>query len=65
MHHGEKVFCRREEVLGTRLGGQKVCSTVIQLKATEEQAKASVDRNMMQQNNPSNNPPSGYPIRGR
>lgn len=59
MRHGEKVFCRREETLGTRLGSEKVCSSVIQLKATEQQAKASVDRSMMQQNNPSNNPTMG------
>jgi hypothetical protein len=52
MHHGEKVFCRREDVLGSRLGAQKVCSTAQQLTATERQAKASVDRSMMQQNNP-------------
>jgi hypothetical protein len=52
MHHGEKVFCRREEVLGSRLGAQKVCSTALQLTETERQAKASVDKSMMQQNNP-------------
>jgi hypothetical protein len=52
MHNGEKVFCRREDVLGSRLGAQKVCSTAQQLTATERQAKASVDRSMMQQRNP-------------
>jgi pyruvate/2-oxoglutarate dehydrogenase complex dihydrolipoamide acyltransferase (E2) component len=52
MHHGEKYFCRKEEELGSRLGGQKYCSTVEQLKATEQEAKASVDKSMMQQNNP-------------
>ena len=55
MHHGEKYFCRKEEELGSRLGGQKYCSTVEQLKATEQEAKASVDRSMMQQNNPKGN----------
>lgn len=53
MHHGEKYFCRREEDLGSRLGGQKYCSSVEQLKATEKEAQASVDKSMMQQNNPS------------
>lgn len=52
MHHGEKYFCRREEQLGTRLGGQKVCGTVQELQANERQAQASVDRSSMQQNNP-------------
>lgn len=53
MHHGDKYFCRREEEMGSRLGGQKYCSTIDQLKATESQAKASLDKSMMQQNNPS------------
>jgi hypothetical protein len=53
MRNGEKVFCRREEQLGSRLGGQKVCSTALQLMVTERQAQASVDKSMMQQNNPS------------
>jgi hypothetical protein len=52
MRNGEKVFCRREEQLGSRLGGQKVCSTALQLMVTERQAQASVDKSMMQQNNP-------------
>src|ERR1700704_3828169 len=38
MRNGEKVFCRREEQLGSRLGGQKVCSTALQLMVTERQA---------------------------
>jgi hypothetical protein len=53
MHHGEKYFCRREEELGSRLGGQKYCSSVQQLAATEKEAQHSVDKSMMQQNNPS------------
>ena len=28
--NGEKIFCRREEVLGSRLGEQKVCGTASQ-----------------------------------
>lgn len=53
MRHGEKYFCRSEDTLGSRLGSAKVCSTAQQLNATERDAKASVDRNMMQQHNPS------------
>jgi hypothetical protein len=52
MHKGEKMFCRREEELGSRLGSQKVCSTAQQLMFTERDAQRSVDRVMMQQNNP-------------
>lgn len=52
MRHGEKYFCRREDVLGSRLGGGKVCSTAQQLAATERDARAAMDRNMMQQHNP-------------
>lgn len=52
MRHGEKVFCRREDTMGTRLGAQKVCSTAEQLTDTERQAQASVNRSSMQQNNP-------------
>jgi hypothetical protein len=52
MRNGDKVFCRREEQLGSRLGGQKVCSTALQLMVTERQAQASVDKSMMQQHNP-------------
>jgi hypothetical protein len=53
MHNGEKYFCRREDQLGSRLGGQKYCSTAQQLMVTERDAQRSVDRSMMQQNNPS------------
>jgi hypothetical protein len=49
MHHGDKYFCRREEVLGSRLGGEKYCSTALQLTATEAQAKELVERSQRQQ----------------
>jgi zona occludens toxin (predicted ATPase) len=49
MHNGDKVFCRREEVLGSRLQGQKYCSTAQQLTATEAQARESVERSQRQQ----------------
>lgn len=52
MHHGNKLFCRREEQMGTRLGAQKVCATSEQLTATERDAKRAMDRPMMPQNNP-------------
>jgi hypothetical protein len=52
MHHGNKLFCRREEQMGTRLGAHKVCSTAEQLTATERDAQRAMERPMMPQNNP-------------
>lgn len=52
MHHGNKMFCRREEQMGTRLGAQKVCATGEQLTATERDAKRAMEHSMMPQNNP-------------
>jgi hypothetical protein len=53
MHHGEKYFCRREQELGSRLGGMnKTCGTAQQLQATEREAKAAVQRGVSQQVNP-------------
>ncbi len=44
MHNGEKVFCRREEELGTRLGGVKHCGTIAQLKAEHAELRESVEK---------------------
>jgi hypothetical protein len=53
MHNGQKMFCRREETLGTRLGSQKYCSSGDQLEANEREAKAAYQRGQTQQVNPS------------
>jgi hypothetical protein len=53
MHHGEKMFCRREDELGSRLGAKKYCSTAEQLTAIEKDAQRAMDRSTWQQNNPS------------
>jgi hypothetical protein len=53
MHNGQKMFCRREEQIGTRLGAQKYCSTGDQLEATEREARAAYQRGQTQQSNPS------------
>ena len=48
MHDGDKLWCRHEESLGSRLGGKLVCSTPEQLRQIEQQAKdtaESVQRN--------------------
>jgi hypothetical protein len=39
MHNGERLFCRREEVLGSRLGAGKVCGTKERLKHSEQESK--------------------------
>jgi hypothetical protein len=52
MHHGEKMYCRREDTLGSRLGGKKFCSTAEQLTATEMQAQRSMDSSTWQQRQP-------------
>jgi hypothetical protein len=44
MHNGTKLLCRSEEVLGSRLGGLKLCSTLEQLKATETGTRESIER---------------------
>jgi len=38
MHGSQKVFCRKEDTLGTRLGAVKNCGTVDQLKQREDLA---------------------------
>jgi hypothetical protein len=49
MHNGEKLFCRREEQLGSRLGSHKNCGTAEQLNFIEQEAQAAVERGRMQQ----------------
>jgi hypothetical protein len=39
MHDGEKLWCRHEEVLGSRVGGKVVCSTTEQIRVNEQQSK--------------------------
>jgi curli biogenesis system outer membrane secretion channel CsgG len=53
MHNGERLFCRKEEELGSRLGGHKSCGTAQQLQATERESQAAYQRGQTQQNNPS------------
>jgi hypothetical protein len=55
MHNGEKLFCRREEKIGSRLGGQMSCGTAEQLNQTEQEAKAAYQRGQSQQTNPKGN----------
>jgi hypothetical protein len=43
MHNGEKVFCKVEPELGSRLGGIKHCGTIAQLKTAEERTRDDVE----------------------
>jgi hypothetical protein len=44
MRNGQKVFCRREEQLGSRLGGAVNCNTAEELSQIETQAQDAIDR---------------------
>jgi len=44
MRHGEKVFCRTEPELGSRLGGKEICGTVADLKAQQASTREEVQR---------------------
>ena len=43
LYNGEKYFCRRQEELGSRLGGQKRCSPAQQLMFTEKDARRQLE----------------------
>jgi hypothetical protein len=43
MRNGEKVFCRREQVIGSRLEGKLICGTVQDLAASADQARQNVE----------------------
>lgn len=52
---GNEVWCRKEDTMGTRLGGHTVCRTADQIRYEEEKAKRDVQR--IQYNGP--NKPAG------
>jgi hypothetical protein len=43
MRHGQKLFCRREQALGSRLGGHQVCGTVEEIKAMTRASQDAVN----------------------
>lgn len=55
MHNGTKYYCRREERLGSRLGGHNGCSTAQQLAANEAQAREMVERRQRLTQQPAGN----------
>jgi hypothetical protein len=52
---GNEVWCRKEDTMGTRLGGHTVCRTAEQIRYEEEKVKRDVQR--IQYNGP--NKPAG------
>lgn len=55
MRRGNKVFCRYEAAIGSRVDRQKICGSVEELKSAEEQAQAGAQQAArMQQNRPVN-----------
>jgi hypothetical protein len=53
MRHGEKVFCRREEELGSRLARKLECGTVKELAAAWTQSREAWEKAQRIQINPS------------
>jgi hypothetical protein len=49
MRNGQKVFCRREDQLGSRLGGAMTCNSAEELSQIETQAHATLQKAQSQQ----------------
>jgi len=52
MHNGQKVYCRSEEVLGSRLGRKKTCGTVEELEEREHLSREVTETAQRMQLNP-------------
>jgi hypothetical protein len=52
LHNDEKMFCRMEEPVGSRLGGRKVCRTLEQLKVTETSSREWIEHSQRISTNP-------------
>jgi len=52
MRDGQKVFCRREQTLGSRLGEAKHCATAEQLKVSHQETHDVMDKIQRTQKNP-------------
>jgi hypothetical protein len=52
MRHGVKMYCRNEEVLGSRLGGRKICGTVEDLQEREHLSREMAESAQRLQLNP-------------
>ena len=52
MRHGEKLYCRSEEVLGSRVPGKKICGTADELQDREHSSKEMTESAQRMQLNP-------------
>jgi len=52
MHNGQKVFCRHDPILGSRLGEAKHCATAEQLKVSQQETHDMIDKVQRTQKNP-------------
>ncbi len=52
MRNGEKVFCRREQTLGSRLSEAKHCATAEQLKISQQETHDVIEKIQRTQKNP-------------
>jgi hypothetical protein len=52
MRNGEKMYCRSEEVLGSRVGGRKICGTLDALLEREHMSRELAESVQRQQLNP-------------
>ena len=60
LHKGVKVFCRREDTLGSRVSPVKVCGRAKDLKQLAERTQRDVDRTRVgQQNSQPDSAPHG------
>lgn len=44
MRNGQKIYCRKEELLGSRVSGKKVCGTAGELMTREDQSRDAAKR---------------------
>jgi len=52
IRNGEKVYCRRDDELGSRLGSQKRCATAQQWKISQQVSRDQTDAIQRTQVNP-------------
>jgi hypothetical protein len=49
MRHGEQLYCKREDVLGSRVNAQKTCGTLEELKLMEQRTRQGLKDTQRQQ----------------
>jgi len=52
MRGGTKVYCKREQVLGSRLGAPEVCATADQLKTSTQNSREATEQSQRYGTNP-------------